>query len=306
MSFKTPLSLKEVWFWTLCLFVFSRIAIWAEGPDPTQLLTSLFNHNLVYWLAFTVIFVRLSRVSSSLKADKLSIATFYTSFGLLIVLGIIAIRPFDGIAAGFIGAMLLWRHQRESNMMAAAFVFFALFLNLFVGSALFTIFKSQIILIDSALAEFALRFVGFDVFRNLNSLGTSEGHTIAVIGACSAFNNISLAALAAVSGLLIVKDKLTKSDLWPILLICFAMLIFNTIRLSLFAVSRAGYEYWHEGSGAPVLAIVQTALLFAAVFILRNVSIRKRWCNGIPYLRSYRPITTCHAEIERCNWYQRI
>jgi len=252
-------SHNEAWLWLTALFVLSTIAVRSDAASILSFVYSMLNHNLVYWFAYAVIVRFLLSSNGEKEGPKLKFALLF-GVPLMFLTGLSGLKSLDGLVALLFGFLLLKRSNCPSQN-AAGIVFLALSANFLWGPIAFAIFKDTIITADAILTEVFLNLQGYDVVRQDYRLGTSEDHRVMIVGSCSSFNNITLAALAAVTALVAVKGKLSRQDLVPLLAVCLVMLCFNTIRLAVFASSYEAYLYWHEGAGAGLLSLISTALV---------------------------------------------
>ena len=279
-------SRREVWLWTLCVYVAGRLAINSGGvASAGDLLTHLTNHNLFHLLAYAALAVQLGRLPADRAAGRLDVSAMVAAFALGAVVAVLGIESADGLAATVLGAALLWSARRNTAggdaearpgdvqaRRAAGAVFLALAFNLFWAKMLFVVLKAQIVLADTALVEGALRMSGYEVARAANALGVLdaqgvvEGHSIVVIGACSSFSNISLAVLACVCANVVVRSRFVRGDWWAIGAVGLVVLALNMLRLAAFAADYALYDYWHHGDGGPLLALAQTMVTLVAAF----------------------------------------
>lgn len=250
---------NEAWLWLTAFFVLSTIAVRGDAAGFSGFFSALLNHNLVYWFSYAVIFRFLLASENETSKLVLKIALF-AGVPIVFFTGLSGMDELDGLSALLFGFLLL-KFSDCPNLKAAGLVFLALSANFTWGPVAFAIFKEPIVLADAILTEFALELSGYDVVRQDYRLGTSAEHRVMIVGACSSFNNITLAALAAVTTLVAVNGKLSREDTFPLVLVCLVMLGFNTVRLAVFASSYEAYLYWHEGAGAGTLSLIATALV---------------------------------------------
>lgn len=257
---KNGLGRTEAWLWLAALFVVSTIAANANGPSLGSFLFAVLNQNLIYVFGYAVIVKSvLASPDAPLGAD-VKIAAL-CGVPLILVIGLTGVSDFDGLAAMLFGVLLV--ATKEPALRAAGIVFLALSANLFWGPVAFALFKDLIITVDATLAELALRVSGHEVQRTDYTLSAQDGHRVRIVGACSSFNNITLAVLAAVTALVAVNGRLSLKDIRPIVIVSLVVLAFNTIRLAVFASSYDSYLYWHNGEGAQVITLAFTALVIA-------------------------------------------
>jgi exosortase/archaeosortase family protein len=129
------------------------------------------------------------------------------------------------------------------------------------------VFQSQIVAVDAFIVQHTLWLTGDAAPRVANRVTSESGFAIAVVGGCSAFNNITLLILAMVAGIMWVRPRFQRRDLWWFAMGVALVLMLNTIRLGLMAQSYDSYVYWHNGAGAQYISIMQTVLVLAVAFV---------------------------------------
>ena len=264
---------REAWLWILAIFVVSTVALRSVDGTMAGLMRAFGDHNLIYWFCYAVI-ARSIAGSAALPIDRISVVALFGGALSLFVVGVATNVPaLDGIIATGLGAVLYWKYSDDPGLRRASILMLALGVNLFWAQVVFALLKEQIVTLDAGLAEVMLRVAGYEVERTINTVSTGSGFKISIIGECSAFNNLSLAILAALAAIIGVRGSLRRDDIIGILIVCVVLIAFNTVRLSVFASSHSAYEYWHEGEGAPVLAILQIVLTLGAA---AAISLRTR------------------------------
>ena len=258
---------REAWLWIVAMFVLATVAIGAEDGSASGFMQALGAHNLIYWLCYAVI-VQSIIGSADAALDRVSLYAFFGGALLLIGVGLVGISDLDGLMATALGLVLFRVYGDDPGLRRAGILFLALAVNLFWAQILFAVLKEQIVVLDALFAETMLNLMGYEVQRTVNTLSTNGAFYITIIGACSAFNNISLAILATVAVILGLRGTFQRRDLGGVLLVCLLLMAFNTGRLAIFASSRGAYEFWHNGDGAPVMALAQTILTLGAAALL--------------------------------------
>ena len=254
---------REAWLWFLAMFALASIAIRTPGGSFSSFLTSVGEHNLIYWLCYAVIAKSIAG-SATAPADRPTIAALFGGGATLLVFAILNVRQLDGIVATAAGLLLYLRYADDPGLRRAGVVFIAFGVNLFWAQAAFALLKEQIVVLDALLTGAMLQAAGYEVVRAVNAISANGDVFITIIGACSSFNNLSLAALAVVAAAIGARGDLRRQDIVSVVFVCLLAIAFNTIRLALFATSKLSYAYWHEGEGVQVLAVVQTVLILGA------------------------------------------
>jgi len=140
-------------------------------------------------------------------------------------------------------------------------VLFALSAHLIWAPLLFRIFTPEILIADSAAVQMMLGLLRPDISVIGTTFSAGNGHTVTLVGACSSFQNISIASLAAVSVTMLVRPYWVRRDFLWLLAICVTMVAINVVRIGVLAWSFENYLYWHNGVGSQLLALFQTIIV---------------------------------------------
>jgi exosortase/archaeosortase family protein len=84
-----------------------------------------------------------------------------------------------------------------------------------------------------------------------------------MFGPCSSFHNISLGLLCWVAITKLRRPDWAPGDAWVAALVVVAVVLLNTGRVYLMALSAEMYDYWHTGFGAHLFALVASAAVIA-------------------------------------------
>jgi exosortase/archaeosortase family protein len=98
---------------------------------------------------------------------------------------------------------------------------------------------------------------------------------IIVVGICSVFNSASIAFLACAAFAQHLKPGLRWRDGVVLAVVLLTMIAINTFRLAILGWGQSYFEFWHNGEGNTVIAIVQTLVIATVAFIGARWSIRK-------------------------------
>ena len=261
------MALRELAIWFLAVLVAARIAEGVHTSDGIAWAEAIGSHNLIYFLAYAAVLSRFWRIEERLQAQTTDVVVFLAAAGYLVMVSPLSLWLLDGLAALLLGCYLLSKRQQDQNLSAAAIVLFALGAHLFVGRIVMLAFQSQIVVIDAFLVQHALWLTGETAPRVENSLVSENGFAIAIIGACSAFNNITLVMLAIVSAIAWIRPRLYLSDIRWLVWGALTMLAINTFRLGLLAQSLESYRYWHNGVGNAYFEAAQTAVVLLIAYL---------------------------------------
>ena len=259
-----PLVRSELLLW-LAIALFANQAIQLLSFDSlSTFVESLTNQNYVFWFGCYVTLYRLARseLRSPSKSDWI--------FAITILLALLA-ASFVGyrfsigvIATVFAFYLLLDRADRE--LKAASTVLLALSAHLFWGPIVFQYFTPELLRADAALVGGMLKVVRPDIVWNDTTFYTTPDFAISLVGACSSFHNLSTALLACVAATMFMRTEWAQRDIPRLLAAIVSMILMNDARLCLLAWSPSAYAFWHNGAGAPLLALLMTATLLVIAF----------------------------------------
>lgn len=114
--------------------------------------------------------------------------------------------------------------------------------------------------------EAALGYVPLSLFGSFSLVGNAilgQGHGVVVFTGCSAFANTITAAFIWLS---LVKIQGTEFQGWHFRGLAFslaAIVLLNTVRLTLMAYSYDGYVFWHNGYGATFVSLAMLLIVLA-------------------------------------------
>ena len=259
----TKISTRECVIWFLALLAFGIVADEARRLSFGVLVTTALNHNLIYILIYAAILSRALAIAPEARLSRGDAAVLGGGAVALALLSFVGILALDGAIAMALGLYLVRMRRAEENLRAIGAILLAFGTHLFVAKALQTAFQAEIVSVDSYLVEMMLRATGDFGARVGNQVEHASGFQVAIVGACSACNIVSLLIPAGVAAVMWGRSHFERSDLrWMIGGAC-ALVVVNTLRLGLMVQSHEGYVYWHNEGGATWVAIVQTAVVLA-------------------------------------------
>ncbi len=148
-------------------------------------------------------------------------------------------------------------------------IMLAISLRVPVSDICLKLFSGALLEFDAATTLYFLHIIGFQSIREGNIIIGPGGHELFIMTGCASFTNISLALLLWFS---LVRSKILRwrayLSLYIIPLVLFVMTI-NMARLSMMAISREQYFFYHDGIGADIVngVILLSALVFAFLSI---------------------------------------
>ncbi|MGR3679117.1 MAG: hypothetical protein ACU0AZ_14175 [Paracoccaceae bacterium] len=262
------MKLREALSWFMLVFVLGRITTEAASHTPADLFDAFSNHNLIYLLAYAAIISRMRAVDAHVSASRRDLVALCGSALFLVAASFMGVAILDGVPALALGAYFLMSRQRVRDVSLAAVgtVFAALGANLIVARMVQMAFQAEIVAIDAFVVQRALWLTGDAAPRVANRVMTEDGFAISIIGACSAFNNITLIALAIVSAIMWARPYFVKKDLLWFAIGTVVIIAINTVRLGLMALNLESYHYWHHDGGALIFSVVQTSCVLAIAY----------------------------------------
>lgn len=252
---------REILLW-LAVLLFANQALQLVDLQSFKTLgASLAEQNYIFWLACYVVIYRLRASDGDARATRLD-GVFAVATALSIVLtSFVAYRFGIGLLATTTAAYLLIAYRRDPNLRAAGAVLLAVAAHLVWGPILFQFLTPELLRADAALVGGILMWLRPDILWNDTTFVAPDGHSITLVGACSSFHNLSTALLACVTITMLRRTEWIARDIAAALMACAAMILLNAARLCVLGSDRSSYAYWHEGAGAPILAIAQTLVI---------------------------------------------
>jgi hypothetical protein len=253
---------RELFFWvTLVLFAnrFFRI----EPPMPASLsdtLAALLTQNSVFhYIGWFAVFSLLRDASLRERSHWREIAL---ALGLCVV-NVSSTEAVVWISATAVSLYLWATCATDARIKAAAAVLFALSLNGLWGPLFFRIFSYPLLVADAALVGGTLAILHDGAGWQGTIVAGNSGHRILLYGPCSSFHNISLGLLCWVSLTMLARPNWVREDLTVASVVVGLVVLLNTARLYLMALSIEGYHYWHEGAGLQVYTWATTVCVLA-------------------------------------------
>ncbi|MFA7429220.1 MAG: archaeosortase/exosortase family protein [Rhodospirillaceae bacterium] len=179
--------------------------------------------------------------------------------------------------AGVLGAygMIAWR--RFPPLAAGAAVFFVLSLHeVWAGRLLMNALAPLLTESDAALATGALSLLGQDVTRQGNVIITQNGYELVVVPLCTTFRAFWYGLLCCFAFTRLVRPAWHRSELATWALLAAALLVLNTVRLTLFGLDLSYYDALHGEAGGTLfnLAVLMLTLAIATNGVRREFRFR--------------------------------
>ena len=252
---------REAFLWVVvCLFANQALQL-VDFGSRSAFAASLAQQNLIYWLAcYAVIY----RLYASERASRASRFDCYLVLAICVSVFSASFLPYRfgmGVLATITAGYFLITHGGDRNLKAAGAVLLALAIHLVWAPILFQLFTPELLRADAALVGEILTFLRPDIVWSDNSFHAPGGHSVSLIGGCSSFNNVSIAVLACATVAMLSRTQWVRRDLATVAIACILMILINAIRICLLAWSGESHLYWHDGTGAQILGIVQTIVI---------------------------------------------
>ncbi len=136
-----------------------------------------------------------------------------------------------------------------------------------VAKGLLDVFAEPLLTLDAYVSSLLLILLGKSVEREGNIMAASSDHALLVMSGCSSFTNLSLALLAWAS-IMVGFSRPTWKLLWiGGTILGTAVVLLNSARLSLMALSIDTYRIVHDEWGADVFLLVSTMLIVSSIYV---------------------------------------
>jgi hypothetical protein len=255
------LARGELFVWLLSILAinfFLRIYADAGGSLVDELARSLASRSVFHYLGWYVVFQLILSAGSRQAASPHDIA--FALVAALVPFIPAYSPPWLSLTAT---AVYLWATSRsEPKLRAAGVVLLALAFNGFWGPKLFEALAFPLLAADTALVGGLLSLLHSGYSWHGTVIET-EGHGIAMLGPCSSFHNISLGLLCWIAITKLKRPDWAPGDAWAAALVVVAVVLLNTARVYLMALSTEMYAYWHTGFGADIFALVTSAAVIS-------------------------------------------
>jgi hypothetical protein len=208
--------------------------------------------------AFCVAAWRLKRFAGS---DFLTKTDVTFAAGLVVVLVIAGLFPkLMGFGLFFLlfAFWLVRKKDPSHELHASAIVMFALVTNFLFAPVLFRMFLPFFVWLDAQLVGHTLQFLDPAFVWNTTSFSRNVGGTkfgVALVGACSSFNNVSAAVLVHMAWAMALRKHLTTFDGIALIGTVVIATLLNVLRIVLAALGPENYAFWHGPSGTMPLGL---------------------------------------------------
>lgn len=209
-------------------------------------------------------FVTIKMMLGDKTSPDASNADIIFGLGLLLTNAVFTIiwnKFFIGFAI-FVLAWFVFRKTKPGEYSrAASIVLFAISGNTFFSPIFYQLALPELIHADAFLLGNLLKIIRPDILWSGAVFKSADGMAVALVGACSSFQNISLAFVAYIAIAIYMRNLLVRKDLFFIFIIGLLMIALNDLRLVLSTWNQAFYLYWHDGNGAVIYQNIANLLI---------------------------------------------
>jgi hypothetical protein len=185
-----------------------------------------------------------------------------------------AVKPRDWLVAAVVALLLLvplraasWLavtglalyaigcDRRSTTAVAAASIFLAIAVSSFWGSVVVQTFASTLLAWDAALATALLIILQHGAVDRIGNVIVTSDQTLVVLLLCSSLLNILYGVLCWIVIARAVRPAWQRTDLFALFVVSGLVLMANTLRLALMALSDHTYEWVHGPVGGNVFNV---------------------------------------------------
>jgi len=221
---------------------------------------NLFGVSAVVWIAFALAALRLGHDPHDAQV----------SVWPALLVGLACLIPSAQLAwaagALWFGGRIAQSRFSSGELQAGHLIALALCARTPVTWLMMTLLAEPLLQVDAVLAGWLATLMTPIAGVESNIVVNASGHRLFVMTGCSSWNNLSLALLfwfAMTRGLL-TRDQLPPW--WHGVAVGASVVLINTVRLAVMAVSAEYYAWLHDGSGADVVLAVTALVVAAATF----------------------------------------
>jgi exosortase/archaeosortase family protein len=261
LSYPTTIGRREIFLWTTVALFGNEVFQLVDAQSLSSLLVSLETQNYILWLAGYAFVFRVCASSPERPANQLD---FWFSAATCLSILLTSFLPHKwglGLIATNTAIYLLFGHRGDYNLKAAGCLLMAISAHLIWGPIFFQLLTAEIARADATIVAGILKSLRPDIVWRDTSFFAGDGHKIILVGACSSFQNISIALLACVTVTMLSRTEWVRRDIITIVLAIATMIMLNAVRLCLLAWSSSYFKFWHNGDGVNIFVFGQSALV---------------------------------------------
>jgi hypothetical protein len=188
----------------------------------------------------------------------------------LMVLLVGTVLPYSTItwiSATAIGvAFVFWRRD-EPLLSSIGQILIASAVHAAWGPKFFMVAAPYFVNLEATFAASLLTTFSKGYSAQFNQIAAQNGHTIEIFAGCSAFHNLSLAALIWISIIKLQRMYFTRLDFFALAGTFAVVILINEIRIMLMARSYAYYVFWHDGAGVTIMSAAMLVSISALLLM---------------------------------------
>jgi hypothetical protein len=162
--------------------------------------------------------------------------------------------------------------RRDKRLASIGQLLLALVSYELLGRILFSLVSPWVLSAETVAVHALLSTFGVFTRDNLTII-SADGHSISIEVPCSAFHNLTLAALVWISLLKFETLEINRSHLLTLGMMAGVTLVLNTGRIALMAQSYEMYEYWHVGRGMTIVSLAMLSALLGTYLGMRRLTV---------------------------------
>jgi len=248
------LSRPVVLIWAAVILAVSALANSADAispPSQPDIATGLASVGVFQFLGWYAVFRLLTASDRSRPARWTDVMACL----LLCTIVLLPSHRSTWIAATGLAGCLIIRSQADRNLRSAGIVLAALSVQAFWGPILFGLLSFPILNVETEVVAAILNITGVGATWHQNIVTVPGGHAILILSGCSSFHNISLGLLIWLTLSRLRGQSWTPRRIFTGLVIAACVVICNSARLYMMALSAEQFTYWHDGPGASIFAV---------------------------------------------------
>ena len=216
-------------------------------------------------------FVAIAVVLKDLKADHV---LRWWDFAIISSLAIFLIHPWRSNGALAISALgLLFIGRGDKRLSSLGQLCLGLAWIDFWGPFVMGLIEQCLLPIETAIAYIPLSLFGsFSLIGNV-ILG-ENGHDIAILEPCSAFRNTINVAFIWLAFIKILRLEFRARHFYILALAMVVVVLINTARIDLMAISLEWYIFWHVGPGLLIVKFAMLSIVFGLFYFGLRVTPR--------------------------------
>jgi exosortase/archaeosortase family protein len=219
-------------------------------------------------LALFALFVVITRMKND---------TLFTRVDLLIIaaLSVAFVLPSMKVACvAMTATALMFVTRRDARLTSIGQLLLALVSFQYFARLIFDLIAPYALWLETIAVTTLLSPLG-DFSRDGFDIVGPSGFAIFIEPPCSAFHNISVAAIIWLGLIKIERLHFVPSDWWALAAMIGVTILVNTIRITLMAQSLTMLQYWHDGAGVTIVTVVMLVSVLAISLLSRAASAPK-------------------------------